>query len=196
MEEQRPRQRRTRTFSLRFLTATLGLSLCIGHSQVPSCTRPPMSRKRTQIWRLSTNTWTRPTSSREPARASDGVNIDAQLPSWKSTANSGRCVRSAFGQITYKALGFSGDNTVKQEVITRYLAAESSARENGTIAIRSELQVPLYGEAGPTWCDHADPGSYSQEEGGGLFQRAALDRCRQRMPVRESGQFVKTHPFS
>src|ERR1019366_6641995 len=42
---------------------------------------------------------------------------------------------SRLGVITYKALGFSGDSTVKQEVITRYLAAESEGRENGSIAI-------------------------------------------------------------
>src|SRR6202790_3640545 len=64
------------------------------------------------------------------------VSIDAQLPKLEKHGKL-RALRkiSRLGQITYKALGFSGDNTVKQEVITRYLAAESSARENGAIAI-------------------------------------------------------------
>src|ERR1700687_5073852 len=64
------------------------------------------------------------------------VSIDAKLPKLEKHGRL-RALRkiSRLGQITYKALGFSGDNTVKQEVITRYLAAESSARENGTIAI-------------------------------------------------------------
>src|SRR5690348_4838129 len=64
------------------------------------------------------------------------VDIDAKLPKLEKQGRL-RALRkiSRLGQITYKALGFSGDNTVKQEVITRYLAAESSARENGTIAI-------------------------------------------------------------
>ena len=64
------------------------------------------------------------------------VDIDAKLPKLEKHGKLLALRKiSRLGLITYKALGFSGDNTVKQEVITRYLAAESAARENGTIAI-------------------------------------------------------------
>jgi hypothetical protein len=54
------------------------------------------------------------------------VDIDAKLPRLEKQGRF-RALRkiSQLGKITYRALGFSGDNTVKQEVITRYLAAES-----------------------------------------------------------------------
>ena len=42
---------------------------------------------------------------------------------------------SQFGKITYKALGFSGDNFIKNEVIARYLAAESEVRDPSALAI-------------------------------------------------------------
>src|SRR5438067_5127016 len=53
------------------------------------------------------------------------VNIVARLPKLEKQ---GRLMAlrtiSRLGKIIYKPLGFSGDNTVKQEVITRYLSAE------------------------------------------------------------------------
>jgi hypothetical protein len=64
------------------------------------------------------------------------VNIDAKIVSLEKRGRLTALRKiSRLGVITYKALGFSGDNTVKQEVITRYLAAESEGRENGSIAI-------------------------------------------------------------
>ena len=64
------------------------------------------------------------------------VDIDAKLPKLEKQGRF-RALRSIsrLGRITYKALGFSGDSTVKNEVITRYLSAESEARDAGTIAI-------------------------------------------------------------
>jgi hypothetical protein len=48
-----------------------------------------------------------------------------------------RAVRSVSctGETTYQALDFTGDNVVRQEVITRYLAAESQARNLAGIAV-------------------------------------------------------------
>ena len=37
---------------------------------------------------------------------------------------------SALGRITYDALKFEGDNTVKREVIARYLSAEAESQKN------------------------------------------------------------------
>ena len=64
------------------------------------------------------------------------VDIDAKLPKLEKQGKLLALRRiSKLGQITYKALGFSGDNTVKKEVITRWLELESQARDNGSIAI-------------------------------------------------------------
>jgi hypothetical protein len=41
---------------------------------------------------------------------------------------------SALGRITYDALRFEGDNTVKREVIARYLSAEADAQQNQAMA--------------------------------------------------------------
>lgn len=65
------------------------------------------------------------------------VDIDAQLPKLKKQGTM-RVLRmvSQLGKITYKKLGdFVGDATVKNEVIGRYLQAESEGRENGSMAI-------------------------------------------------------------
>ena len=64
------------------------------------------------------------------------VDIDAKIPMLEKRGRF-RALRriSRLGRITYKALGFSGDDTIKNEVITRYLSAESDSRNIGTIAI-------------------------------------------------------------
>ncbi len=65
------------------------------------------------------------------------VDIDAQLPKLKQrgTMKVLRVV-SRLGKITYKKIGeFVGDPTVKNEVIARYLQAETEGRENGSMAI-------------------------------------------------------------
>ncbi|MGB9604303.1 MAG: sigma-E factor regulatory protein RseB domain-containing protein [Bryobacteraceae bacterium] len=57
------------------------------------------------------------------------VEIDAEIPRLKK---SGRLQALRFstrlGQITYRVLRFDGDETVKKDVIARYLAAEQKAR--------------------------------------------------------------------
>jgi hypothetical protein len=122
------------------------------------------------------------------------MDIDAELPRLKKAGRL-RALRkiSRLGKITYKALGFSGDNTVKQEVITRYLAAESEARENGSIAItpanykfryagriEQNHQVMLIVELTP------------RKKAVGLFKGELWIDTETGMPVRESGQLVKS----
>lgn len=64
------------------------------------------------------------------------VSIDAKLP---QLAKQGRLRALRFvsrlGKITYKALGFSGDNTVKKEVIVRYLSLDSDSGPSGDVSI-------------------------------------------------------------
>jgi hypothetical protein len=61
------------------------------------------------------------------------VEIDASLPKLKKQGrmHAFRSI-SRIGEITYRALRFDGDNTIRKDVIARYLAAEVAAREGGT----------------------------------------------------------------
>jgi hypothetical protein len=100
---------------------------------------------------------------------------------------------SRLGKITYKALGFSGDNTVKQEVITRYLAAESEGRENGTIAItpvnykfRYSGRIVQNGQT--TVILQVTP----RKKAVGLFKGELWVDAETGMPLREEGVFVKS----
>lgn len=63
--------------------------------------------------------------------ASMDVDIDASVPKLKKQGRL-RALRkiSELGKITYKVLGFQGDNTVKNEVIARYLEAEQNGGQD------------------------------------------------------------------
>ena len=100
---------------------------------------------------------------------------------------------SRLGQITYKALGFSGDNTVKQEVIARYLAAESEARDNGSIAITpANYKFKLSGKKMQgermVYMFALTP----RKKVVGLFKGDLWVDAATGMPVREAGEFVKS----
>ena len=58
------------------------------------------------------------------------VDIDASLPSLnrKGKFHALRQI-SKLGQITYRAITFQGDNTIKNDVIARYLQAEKETAE-------------------------------------------------------------------
>jgi hypothetical protein len=99
---------------------------------------------------------------------------------------------SRLGQITYKALGFSGDNTVKQEVITRYLAAESEGRDNGTIAITpANYKFRYAGRIVQNGRTLQVLDVTPRKKIVGLFKGELWIDSDTGMPVRESGQFVK-----
>jgi hypothetical protein len=122
------------------------------------------------------------------------IDIDATLPRLEKRGKF-QALRmiSRLGKITYKALGFSGDNTVKQEVITRYLAAESEGRENGTIAItpanykfRYSGRIVQNGQT--TVILQVTP----RKKKVGLFKGELWLDADTGMPLRESGEFVKS----
>jgi hypothetical protein len=122
------------------------------------------------------------------------VEIEAQLPRLEKHGRL-RALRkiSRLGVITYKALGFSGDNTVKQEVITRYLAAESEGRENGTIAITPiNYKFKLKGEIERNGRRVVMLQITPRKKAVGLFRGELWVDAETGMPVRESGQFVKS----
>jgi hypothetical protein len=79
------------------------------------------------------------TAMRDQAQAAKGasmeVNIEASLPSLKKHGKLHALRRiSALGRITYKVLGFEGDNTVKNEVIARFLQAEVDAQTQQSVS--------------------------------------------------------------
>jgi hypothetical protein len=64
------------------------------------------------------------------------VDISAELPKLKKKGKLHALRQiSKLGQITYKALGFDGDNTIKKEVIARYLSAETESRDTTKLAV-------------------------------------------------------------
>lgn len=122
------------------------------------------------------------------------VDIDAKIPSLEKHGRLTALRKiSRLGVITYKALGFSGDNTVKQEVITRYLAAESEGRENGSIAISpANYKFKLKSEQIHKGRRIVVLQITPRKKVIGLFRGELWVDAETGMPVRESGQFVKS----
>lgn len=76
------------------------------------------------------------------------VDIDATVPRLKQHGRL-RVLRkiSAVGKITYHVLGFQGDNTVKNQVIARYLQAEQQGQNDTKLSISpANYKFKLKGE--------------------------------------------------
>jgi hypothetical protein len=121
------------------------------------------------------------------------VDIDARLPKLEKQGKL-QALRSIsrLGQITYKALGFSGDNTVKQEVITRYLAAETEGRDSGATAItpanyKFRLKAKITQDGQTTYIFDLSP----KQKRIGLFKGELWLDGATGMPLKEAGQLVK-----
>lgn len=123
------------------------------------------------------------------------VDIDAELPKLKKQGKL-HALRniSKVGKVTYHMLGFSGDSTVKKDVIARYLTAEVQAQgSQQDMAItpanykfkyrgleeRSGKQVYVF---------HLSP----RHKRVGLFKGELWLDPATCMPVREAGRFVKS----
>jgi hypothetical protein len=122
------------------------------------------------------------------------MDVQAKLP---KLAKQGRLKAlrkiSKLGQITYKALGFSGDSTIKQEVIARYLAAESEARDNGSIAITPTNYKFRYAGRNVTNGKVIQVFELTpRKKRVGLFKGELWIDNTTGMPVREAGVFVKS----
>ncbi len=99
---------------------------------------------------------------------------------------------STLGKIGYKILGFQGDDTVKQEVIARFIQGEMEATKNDDIAItpvnykfRHKGSIEQNGQR--TELFQISP----KKKRVGLFKGDLWIDAKTGMPVRESGQFVK-----
>jgi hypothetical protein len=101
---------------------------------------------------------------------------------------------TALGKISFRALGFSGDNTVKTEVIARYLKAEVDASEgSSSMSITPENYKFKYRgtdqwNSRPAYVLQVTP----REKKVGLFKGELWLDAETYMPVREAGAFVKT----
>jgi outer membrane lipoprotein-sorting protein len=71
--------------------------------------------------------------------ASMEISIDASIPKLKKEGKLHALRKiSQLGKITYKFLGFQGDDTIKTEVIARYLEADQKGQDSGKFAITPE----------------------------------------------------------
>lgn len=130
---------------------------------------------------------------------SEEVDIDAAVPKFKKQGKL-HALRSIskLGKITYKALGFSGDNVVKTEVIANYLKAEveSAAKGPSTVALNTQNYKFKY-KGTEQWNGHqvyvlhVNP----REKKVGLFKGELWLDSETYMPVRETGTFVKSPSF-
>ncbi|HLH42562.1 MAG TPA: hypothetical protein VKV74_06225 [Bryobacteraceae bacterium] len=128
------------------------------------------------------------------------VDIVARLPKLEKQGRL-KALRfvSRLGKITYKALGFSGDNTVKQDVIARYLSLETGGHDTSAIEVtpanyRFRLKARM--TQGDRLVDvlQLDPkkkhwwSSYKV----GLFKGELWLDADTGMPIRVSGEWVKS----
>jgi hypothetical protein len=126
------------------------------------------------------------------------IDIDAAVPKFKKQGKL-HALRSIskLGKITYHALGFSGDNVVKTEVIANYLKAEvESAKGPSSASITPEHYKFKY-KGTEDWNGRQvyvlqlKP----REKKVGLFKGELWLDAETYMPVRESGSFVKSPSF-
>jgi hypothetical protein len=129
--------------------------------------------------------------------ATMNVAIDAKLPRLEKQ---GKLIAlrtiSTLGKIGYKILGFQGDDTIKQEVIARFIQAEVEQTRSEEVAItpanykfRHKGTIERNGPDGQrVEMFQITP----KKKRVGLFKGDLWLDAKTGMPVRESGEFVKT----
>jgi hypothetical protein len=122
------------------------------------------------------------------------VEIEASLPTLKRQGkfHAFRQI-SKLGQITYRTVTFQGDNTIKNEVIARYLQAEKESAEKG-LSLRptpENYKFKYYGAFGDgDWKLHLFELTPKQKKQG-LFQGWLWIESKSGLPVREQGELVR-----
>lgn len=119
------------------------------------------------------------------------VSIAARLPRLEKQGTLKALRRiSKLGKITYKALGFSGDSTIKSEVITRYLSAESEAPESAITPVNYKFKYKGRWRRGGLAVQvfQITP----RKKRVGMFRGELWLDADTAMPVREAGRLVKT----
>jgi hypothetical protein len=129
--------------------------------------------------------------------ASMEMEVEASLPRLKKSGRLQALRRiSDLGRITYEALKFEGDGTVKNSVITRYLTAESQAAAKGEesrdLAITPENYKFKYKGERELGGRQAHLFELSpRKKRVGLFKGELWIDAATFLPLRESGRFVK-----
>jgi hypothetical protein len=122
------------------------------------------------------------------------VNIEASLPRLKKTGKL-QALRhiSKIGKISYVLRGFQGDDTVKRDVIGKYLEAESRANgDSSALAITPDnYKFKYYGRYGSgDWQLHLFELNPKVKRVG-LFRGWLWIHDATGLPVREQGELVK-----
>lgn len=134
---------------------------------------------------------------RTQAEALRGVqmeaSIDAKLPRLEKQGKM-RVLRkiSRLGKISFRMLGFQGDDTIKQEVIARYLNLESESTDKPDISVTPDnykfhLKATMSDGGHRTYIFQVTP----KRKAVGLFKGELWLDAQTGMPLRESGQLVK-----
>ena len=122
------------------------------------------------------------------------VQISADLPKLHKTGKmSALRVISRLGKISYKMLGFSGDDTVKRDVIARYLSAETETQRDNTqyaitpVNYRFKYKGFLEQSGKQIYLFELKP----RRKSVGLFKGELWLDAKTFMPLKEEGEFVK-----
>jgi hypothetical protein len=122
------------------------------------------------------------------------VEIDAKLPKLKKQGSL-HALRSIsqVGRVTYRMLGFSGDTSIKKDVIARYLTAEVQASGNGSdLSITpANYKFKFRGQQNKGGRDVYVFQLSPRRKDVGLFKGELWVDTATCMPVREAGKFVK-----
>lgn len=138
------------------------------------------------------------TASREPSRqlrdVEMDVEIDAALPKLnrQGKLNALRAI-GRLGQITYKAITFQGDDSIKRDVIAKYMQAEVEASRKPGLGIQPgnyKFRHAGYHKEGG-WELYLYELTPKQKQPG-LFRGWMWLEAKSAMPVREEGEFVKS----
>jgi len=127
--------------------------------------------------------------------ASMEVDIDASLPKLKKHGRL-RALRhiSSLGRITYDALRFEGDNTVKNNVIARYLSADAQAQSAGAPSLAVTPANYRFKYKGLLQCGSQTVHIFQvtpRRKKVGFFKGEIWIDSNTYLRVRESGRFVK-----
>ncbi|HEV3200566.1 MAG TPA: hypothetical protein VGZ73_21840 [Bryobacteraceae bacterium] len=126
--------------------------------------------------------------------ASMDVEISGSLPKLKKHGKLHALRRiSSLGRITYEMLRFEGDNTVKKEVIARYLTAESEAQHDASVAVTPQNYKFKY--KGQSQLDGRDVHMFQvspKQKRQGLFKGEIWIDAATYLRVQESGYLVKS----
>lgn len=119
--------------------------------------------------------------------------IDASLPKLQKRGKL-QALRTItkLGKITWDRLNFTGDNTIKKDVIARYIQAEQESQDTGKFAITPENYKFKY--KGRETRDDKEVHIFQvnpRKKQVGFFKGEIWVDASTYLPLRESGQFVK-----